>query len=86
MVKYLVETTANLEATSNEGYTPLHVASDRNRFEVVNFLVEAGADIDAMSSVGKTPLSAAFLWTLLKVRKCLKEAIYLSIGLRLLIV
>ena len=73
VVKYLVGTGANLEATDG-GYTPLLGASYCNCFEVVKFLVEAGADINATVSDGDTPLSMASRWNYLSIVKYLEEA------------
>ena len=53
MVKLLVANGANPNALSNEGFTPLHVATQPN---VVRDLITAGANVNACANNGITPL------------------------------
>ena len=49
-----------LEAKSNNGYTPLHLAAQHDRCEAAHVLIEElGADEGAMGNDGRTPLSLA---------------------------
>jgi ankyrin repeat protein len=48
-------------STSFQGYSPLHLAADRNRPEFVKFLLEAGADKNLPDLEGMTALEMAEL-------------------------
>lgn len=49
----------DLEAKSSQRQTPLHVAANAGKMEVVAFLIEQGANVDAQDRRGKTPLHLA---------------------------
>jgi ankyrin repeat protein len=51
--------TANVAASSSEGWTPLHAASSGGHVEAVEVLLERGAAVDATTLLGKTPLHLA---------------------------
>jgi ankyrin repeat protein len=57
--RLLLEHGADINAQSQSGRTPLHVASDNGALEVVCLLLERGADVEAKSNVGKTALQYA---------------------------
>jgi len=59
VVRLLLESRANTEITNNLNQTPLHVAAEWGRSDVLPFLLDAHADIDARNHVGKTPLCLA---------------------------
>lgn len=48
-----------MSATSNSGYTPLHVAAENVRQGMAKLLLDAGAEINTQSLDGKTPLFLA---------------------------
>lgn len=51
MVRYLVENGANVNATTNLGYTPLHQASQQGRVLIIDLLLGAGAQPNATTNV-----------------------------------
>ena len=53
-VKLLLKAGANIEATDEDGDTPLHVASANEADGAVKLLLEAGANIEATNKDGKT--------------------------------
>jgi ankyrin repeat protein len=55
----LVANGADIDARTNDGWTPLHVAANEGREEPVQFLLENKADINAKTSRGWTPLHLA---------------------------
>lgn len=55
----LISMGANVNATSNNGFTPLHRASEHGHIAVVKFLLSKGANVNAKSEDGNTPLSLA---------------------------
>ena len=42
-----------------KGFTPLHLAVEKNHLQVVQFLIDKGADLDARDVYGRTPLELA---------------------------
>lgn len=50
---------ANVNATDNFLWTPLHFACHAGQQDIVELLVKSGATIDAMSINNSTPLSRA---------------------------
>jgi ankyrin repeat protein len=57
----LLEKGASLDKPAVKGNTPLHVASQWGRREVVEMLLAKGADINAKNEEGATPLGMAVL-------------------------
>jgi hypothetical protein len=55
----LISNGAKVNAKSNDGLTPLHVAVYHGKIEIINLLVSKGADIDARDNNGFTPLHMA---------------------------
>ncbi|XP_023315894.1 ankyrin repeat domain-containing protein 27-like [Trichogramma pretiosum] len=53
----------NIDARDNEGRTPLHVAMQQCRQDVVGLLLSHGADPNARDAKGKTPLHLTFAWS-----------------------
>lgn len=58
-VERLLAQGANIEATEEEGTTPLHVAAILGRAEMVRFLIGKGAAINATNTRGATTLFLA---------------------------
>jgi len=52
----LIQSGANLDATTQNGFTPLHWASGRDAVDTVKLLLISGADPDAGAANGITPL------------------------------
>ena len=49
------------EASSREGFTPIHLAAKHGQVDVLNMLVEHGAEIEAKCNRGGTPLHHAVI-------------------------
>jgi ankyrin len=76
VVQILVELKADINAPSQAGQTPLHVASyvdEANGAKVVRFLLEHGADATARSKSGFTPLHRASEYGRHKIVRVLLE-------------
>jgi cytohesin len=48
-----------IDATSQRGSTPLHMAASEGHALLVGFLIKHGADVDAANAFGRTPLNYA---------------------------
>ncbi|XXQ39153.1 Ankyrin repeat domain-containing protein [Plasmodiophora brassicae] len=59
LVGFLIEHGALVDAQDYKGQTPLHLAADNGRREVVNRLLDRGAHIDAIDRQGRTALHLA---------------------------
>ena len=59
VVELLLASKANVNAKSNDGTTPLHIASKKDNIEVVELLLAYKADINAKKKDGTTPLHEA---------------------------
>jgi ankyrin repeat protein len=62
----------DLKAKDEDGWTPLHVASRRNRIEIAKLLIDRGADVEAKVD-GWTPLHLASRWNCIETAKLLLE-------------
>ena len=59
MVKYLVFKGAIVNTTDPDGRTPLYLASDLGRAEIVQFLTDFGANVNLQAKDGTTAIHAA---------------------------
>uniref|UniRef100_A0A8B9LR32 Ankyrin 3a n=1 Tax=Astyanax mexicanus TaxID=7994 RepID=A0A8B9LR32_ASTMX len=59
VVRELVTNGANVNAQSQNGFTPLYMAAQENHLEVVRFLLEHGASQSIATEDGFTPLAVA---------------------------
>lgn len=59
LTKQLAEEGANVNISSNKGFTPLHRASQNGHAQIVKFLIESGANPKAASNDRNTPLTLA---------------------------
>jgi ankyrin repeat protein len=50
---------ADVNANDKDGYTPLHIAAQQGRDDVVKLLLAGGADVNAKDDKGETPLQLA---------------------------
>ena len=70
----LIQNGAQIDAKDRFGWTPLHEAVIRNRFDIVNCLVENGAQITARTNDGnETPFDLAKKKGLIQIAKYLLE-------------
>jgi hypothetical protein len=73
VVRLLLEHGADINAPSQYGWTPLHVASYLGALEVVRLLLEHGADVEVKKNVPKTALQVAAERGRDEVMKLLRE-------------
>jgi len=59
VVGALLAAGADVDARSNDGWTPLHLAAWNGRDSIVEMLLAADADVDARTNAGWTPLHGA---------------------------
>jgi ankyrin repeat protein len=59
LIMLLVANRAKINAQTNFGNTPLHLAAIYNRPEVAKLLLQSGADVTIINKSGQTPLDAA---------------------------
>lgn len=58
-VEALLECSASVESTDNDGETPLHLAAGEGQTRVIHQLVKAGAAVNGANNDGETPLHVA---------------------------
>ncbi|XP_037615517.1 ankyrin repeat domain-containing protein 53 [Sebastes umbrosus] len=73
---YLLENGAEVNATTDSGTTPLHLAASEGLMDCVEILTQAGADVLAQDSTGFTPLDLAHIWCHRKVARHLKNCMW----------
>lgn len=61
VTKMLIDNSDLVDITDNFGQTPLHLASKRNRYEIIPLLIYKGAKKNVQDFVGQTPLHLASL-------------------------
>ena len=59
VVRQLIREGVNVNARSNLGNTPLHIAAVYGRGEIVDILTDAGAALRAINTAGLTPMNLA---------------------------
>ena len=72
VVELLLRHGADVNAKTNKGVTPLHIAVLSN-IEIIEMLIRYGADVNAVDGEGNTPLHYAFLDPCVEVVKLLLE-------------
>ena len=55
---------SNLEATDNEGQTPISQAAEEGHLEVVKELADRGANLEAKDRFGLTPFLVQHRWAI----------------------
>ncbi|XP_042368642.1 ankyrin repeat domain-containing protein 53 [Plectropomus leopardus] len=75
-LRYLLEHGADVNATTDSGTTPLHLAASEGLLDCTEILVQAGADVLAQDSVGHTPLDLARIWCHREVARYLKSCMW----------
>uniref|UniRef100_A0A1A8HZC0 Ankyrin repeat and SOCS box-containing 16 n=2 Tax=Nothobranchius kuhntae TaxID=321403 RepID=A0A1A8HZC0_NOTKU len=75
-LRYLLAHEADVNATTDSGQTPLHLAASEGLLECVEILVKAGADVLAKDSMGLTPLDTARILCHRKVARYLKTSLW----------
>lgn len=59
MIEFLVKKGADVNATTADQWTPLHLAAQNGRDQNVEALLKMGAYVNATDSIGQTPLYIA---------------------------
>ena len=73
-MKILLESVADADRAANDGVTPLFIASQEGKLEVVKYLVEEGkAEVEKAERIGCTSLKIASQNSHLKLVKYLVE-------------
>ncbi|XP_067308114.1 ankyrin repeat domain-containing protein 53 [Pseudorasbora parva] len=73
---YLLEHGAEINAATDEGLTPLHLAAAEGLMDCTEMLVRNGADTHAQDKRGHTPLDLARIWGHRVVTRFLKDAMW----------
>ena len=61
-VQEAIKQGASVNVEDLNGYTPLMLAANNNRLEIIKLLIDSGADINAKNSVGWNALRYAIYW------------------------
>lgn len=73
VVKALLDVGADPNLINKNGFTPLHLAIDKNNPEIINILLDNGADIAKTDHEGNTPLAVAIKESKKEAAKVLRE-------------
>jgi ankyrin repeat protein len=73
-IKDLIERGADVGAKTDDGWTPLHLASSMKELEIAKLLLERGADVEAKNNDGWTPLHLASEYNRIETAKLLLDA------------
>ena len=72
-IESLLKQGADVNAKTENGWTPLYCASNWNRIDIAKLLIENGADVNAQNKNGWTPLHEASYWDYVGIAKLLIE-------------
>ncbi len=72
-IEQLLKQGADVNAKTENGWTPLYCASNWNRIDIAKLLIENGADVNAQNKNGWTPLHEASYWDYVGIAKLLIE-------------
>uniref|UniRef100_A0A3P9KA64 Uncharacterized protein n=1 Tax=Oryzias latipes TaxID=8090 RepID=A0A3P9KA64_ORYLA len=75
-LRYLLEHDADVNAITDRGQTPLHLAASTGLLDCAEILVNAGADVSAKDNRGYTPLDLARIWSHRKMARYLKNCLW----------
>ncbi|KAI3376318.1 hypothetical protein L3Q82_016800, partial [Scortum barcoo] len=75
-LRYLLEHGADVNATTDSGTTPLHLAASEGFLDCAEILVQAGADVLARDNTGHTPLDLARIWCRREMARYLKSCMW----------
>ncbi|XP_034413518.1 ankyrin repeat domain-containing protein 53 [Cyclopterus lumpus] len=73
---YMVERGADVNATTDSGTTPLHLAASEGLLDCTETLTQAGADVSVRDCMGHTALDLARIWCRRKVARYLKSCMW----------
>jgi ankyrin repeat protein len=71
MVEFLISHGANINAKTDRGSTPLHLAAEQGHKDIVKLLIDKGANINVKDVYGRTPLDSA--WGRMDIIEMLKK-------------
>jgi ankyrin repeat protein len=74
IVKFLVQSRADINSSNRFSETPLHAAAEKGHLEIVKFLVQSGAEKDTKDNQNQTPLNFAAFYGHLEIVKFLVES------------
>ena len=73
-VRHLVESGVPVNAVDYLGRTPLHIAAERGRSDIVEYLISKNADVNLADDLGETALSLAVSQGHREVQRLLRQA------------
>jgi len=73
IVKYLVESGANLDLVNMNNETALHCAANNNRVDVIKYLLDAGIDKNIVSDTGKTAVMIALKYGYVEIAEYIES-------------
>lgn len=72
-IKVLVSAGADINATGENGFTPLHYAVEQEKTDVVKFLLQKNVRLDIVDEAGNTALKLAALLELPEIERLLNK-------------
>lgn len=79
LVEYLIDNGCNLNAVSDTGQTPLHLAVFWDHFPAVKLLVERKSNLQAKNEQGRRPLEVAAFYGYKRIAEYLAEKMGVSV-------